>query len=63
MERCKEDGAGLFWVAFSDRMRGNRLKLKYKKRHLNIKIGFFTVRVTKHWLAQKGGEVSILGDT
>jgi len=48
--RCKEDGARLFPVVPSDRIRGSGHKLKHWKFLLNIrKDSFvFTVRVTGH---------------
>jgi len=43
------DGAKLFPVVPSDRTRGNGLKLKPGKFHLNPRKNFFPLRVTEHW--------------
>ena len=42
---CQEDGASLFSVVPSERMRGNR-HIKFQQ---NRRGHFFTVRVTEHW--------------
>ncbi|GAB0182427.1 hypothetical protein GRJ2_000708000 [Grus japonensis] len=46
---CQEEGARLFSVVPSDRARGNRHELKYRKFRLNMRKNFFTLRVTEHW--------------
>lgn len=58
----KEDRPRVFSGVPSDRIRGNEHTLKHGTFPLNIRKHFFTVRVTKHLLVQKGCGVSILGD-
>ena len=45
---CQEDGTRLFLVVPSNKMRGNRHKLKHRKLWLNMRGHFFIVRVTGH---------------
>lgn len=48
--RRKEHAVRPFSVLFSDRVRGNSHKVKYRRFHLNIKKWvFFTGRMTKQW--------------
>jgi len=47
--RCKEDGARLFSVVPSDRIRGDGHKVKHRRCLLNIRKHFFPVRVVEHW--------------
>ncbi|KGL76820.1 hypothetical protein N309_03125, partial [Tinamus guttatus] len=46
---CREDGAKLFSVVASDRMRDYGYKLKHRKFHLRMRNNFFPVRVTESW--------------
>jgi len=46
---CQEDGARLFSVVPSDRIRGYRHKLKQRKLDLNMRKNFFPLRVMEHW--------------
>jgi len=43
------DSVKCFPVVPSDRTRGNRLKLKHRKFHVNMRKNFFTLRVTERW--------------
>jgi len=46
---CQKDGAKLFSVVPSNRIRGNGHKQKQRKFCLNMRKNFFTLRVTEHW--------------
>lgn len=46
---CKEDGTRFFIVVARDKTRGSGHRLKRRNLPLNIKIHFFTVRMTEHW--------------
>jgi len=46
---CQEDGARLFPVVPSDRIRSNGHKLKQRKFPLNRRKNFFTLRVMEPW--------------
>jgi len=46
---CQEHGSRLFWVAPSNRTRGNVHKVKHRKFHLNMRKNFFPLRVMEHW--------------
>jgi len=46
---CQEDGARIFSMVPSNRMRGKEHRLKHKEFHLNKRKNFFTLRVSEHW--------------
>lgn len=49
MRESKNNGARLFWVVASPRIRATGHQLKYWKFCLNMRKSFFIVKVTKHW--------------
>ncbi|PKU44668.1 hypothetical protein llap_5033 [Limosa lapponica baueri] len=59
----KDDGAGLFSVVSSDRMKGNGHKLEHRKFNSNMRRNFFMVRVTAlEQAAERGRGVPYSGD-
>lgn len=46
---CKEDGARVFSVVHSARIRGSEHKLEHERFPLDIRKHFCAVRVTEHW--------------
>lgn len=44
-----EDGARVFSVVPSNKMRSNGHKLKHETFHLPMRKNFFTLRVAEHW--------------
>lgn len=69
MGRSKGDGARLFSVMFSDSVKDNRHKLKYRKFSLTINktphfvLGRGEVGQTLEQVFQTGCGISVLGDT